>query len=157
MAEDMSKQMVLGNRVREVRTRIGMRQSDLAEAIGVTRQTIIAIEQGRLNTSVTLALKIARALREPIDYVFYLERAARAMHRGETAEDAGAAVSAAKRRSVRRPTPVVVVPPVAETAPAPPQEAPGAGAKPGRPKAAAKERPKREDDSDIPQSVFDFR
>ena len=152
----MSKQMVLGNRVREVRTRIGMRQSDLAEAIGVTRQTIIAIEQGRLNTSVTLALKIARALREPIDYVFYLERAARAMHRGETAEDAGAAVSAAKRRTVRQPPPAeaAVQPPAAAPVP---QEAPGAGPKPGRPKAAAKERPKREDDSDIPQSVFDFR
>ena len=39
-----------------------------------TRQTILAIEKGRLNPSVLLSLKIARVLREPAGYVFYLDR-----------------------------------------------------------------------------------
>lgn len=60
------------NRVRELRGRFHMRQSDLADEIGVTRQTILAIEKGRLTPSVGIALKLARVLREPVDYVFYL-------------------------------------------------------------------------------------
>ncbi len=69
----MDDSSVLRNRVREVRERLQMRQADLAEAAGVTRQTILAIEKGRLNPSVSVSLKIAKALREPTDYVFYLE------------------------------------------------------------------------------------
>lgn len=67
------EQTTLKNRVRELRTRLDMRQSDLAREIGVTRQTILAIEKGRLNPSINIALKTARVLREPVDYVFYLE------------------------------------------------------------------------------------
>lgn len=62
----------LKNRVRELRQRLGLRQADLAGQIGVTRQTVLAIEKGRLNPSVFIALKIARMLREPVDYIFYL-------------------------------------------------------------------------------------
>jgi len=69
------EQTTLKNRVRELRTRLDMRQSDLAREIGVTRQTILAIEKGRLNPSINIALKTARVLREPVDYVFYLEHA----------------------------------------------------------------------------------
>lgn len=69
----MDDRSVLKNRVRELRERLGMRQSDLAEAVGVTRQTILAIEKERLNPSVSIGLRISRALREPVDYVFYLE------------------------------------------------------------------------------------
>lgn len=68
---------MLKNRVRELRTRLELRQSDLAKEIGVTRQTILAIEKGRLNPSINIALKTARVLREPVDYVFYLD------HEGE--------------------------------------------------------------------------
>ena len=68
----MSANGQCNNRLREVRRRRGLRQADLAEEVGITRQTILAIEKGRLNPSVTIALKIARALAEPIDYVFYL-------------------------------------------------------------------------------------
>ena len=60
------------NRVRKLRVQLNMRQSDLAREIGVTRQTILAIEKGRLNPSINIALKAARVLREPVDYVFYL-------------------------------------------------------------------------------------
>ena len=70
----MVEPTVLKNRVRELRTRLDMRQSDLAREIGITRQTVLAIEKGRLNPSINIALKAARVLREPVDYVFYLER-----------------------------------------------------------------------------------
>lgn len=70
----MDEAMELRSRVRELRERLGLRQADLAKETGVTRQTIIAIEKGRLNPSIVLALRIARVLREPVDYVFYLER-----------------------------------------------------------------------------------
>jgi putative transcriptional regulator len=70
----MSERFCLKNRVRELRARLNMRQADLAQEVDVTRQTILAIEKGRLNPSVLVSLKIARVLREPVGYVFYLER-----------------------------------------------------------------------------------
>lgn len=68
----MKKQLPLRNRVKELRARLGIRQADLAREVGITRQTIIAIEKGRLNPSILICLKVARLLREPVDYVFYL-------------------------------------------------------------------------------------
>ncbi|MBI5095296.1 MAG: helix-turn-helix transcriptional regulator [Candidatus Hydrogenedentes bacterium] len=62
----------LANRVRECRKRAGIRQSDLAEQVGVTRQTIIAIEKERFNPSVALGLRIARVLGESVDALFVL-------------------------------------------------------------------------------------
>jgi len=47
-------------RLREFRTRSNMTQSDLAESVGVSRQTIISIEGGRYVPSLPLALKLAR-------------------------------------------------------------------------------------------------
>lgn len=73
----MKTESDLKNRVRELRVRLDMRQSDLAREIGVTRQTILAIEKGRLNPSINIALKAARVLREPVDYVFYLGRSSK--------------------------------------------------------------------------------
>lgn len=70
----MSGDSPLRNRVKELRSRLGLRQTDLADEIGVTRQTIIAIEKGRLNPSIVVSLKVARVLREPVDYVFFLNR-----------------------------------------------------------------------------------
>lgn len=69
----MNAPYVLRNRVRELRARLKLRQADLAQEVAVTRQTILAIEKGRLNPSIALSLRIARVLREPVDYVFYLE------------------------------------------------------------------------------------
>lgn len=69
----MYEKTILKNRVKELRARLDLRQSDLAREIGVTRQTILAIEKGRLNPSINIALKTARVLREPVDYIFYLE------------------------------------------------------------------------------------
>ena len=47
-----------------------MTQAQLAERIGVTRQTIIAIEQGRYSPSLELAFQIARVFKVPMDEVF---------------------------------------------------------------------------------------
>jgi putative transcriptional regulator len=71
----MIKKDPIGNRVREIRLRLGIQQQQLAQEVGVSRQTIIAIEKGRLeNPTIRVCLKIARILREPVDYVFYLDR-----------------------------------------------------------------------------------
>ncbi len=47
-----------------------MTQADLADRIGVTRQTIIAIEQGRYSPSLEMAFRIAQAFGVPLDDVF---------------------------------------------------------------------------------------
>jgi putative transcriptional regulator len=59
------------NRIRALRLEHGqLTQAELAERIGVTRQTVIAIEQGRYSPTLELAFLIARALGAPLDAVF---------------------------------------------------------------------------------------
>lgn len=48
-------------------------QEELADQVGVTRQTILAIEKGKFNPSMKLALQIARVLGVRVDEIFYLE------------------------------------------------------------------------------------
>ena len=60
-------------RLREVRARYGVSQEELARSIGVTRQTIIAIEKGRYLPSLPLALKIARFFGLRVEDVFQLD------------------------------------------------------------------------------------
>lgn len=81
----MDHEVVLKNRVKELRERSRLRQADLAREAGVTRQTILAIEKGRLNPSVVVSLKIARILGEPADYVFYLDRRGGTVYRDAAA------------------------------------------------------------------------
>ena len=50
-----------------------MTQLDLAKAVGVTRQTIIAIEKGQYNPSVALALRLAKVLGTTVEALFQLE------------------------------------------------------------------------------------
>ena len=64
---------MLENRVRELRARFRWTQQDLADAIGVTRQTIGLIEKGDYSPSVTMALKIAIAFNVSVEEVFYLK------------------------------------------------------------------------------------
>lgn len=64
---------MLENRVRELRARFRWTQQDLADEIGVTRQTIGLIEKGDYSPSVTMALKIAKAFNVPVEDVFYLK------------------------------------------------------------------------------------
>jgi putative transcriptional regulator len=59
------------NSIRQLRFAHGeMTQADLANRIGVTRQTIIAIEQGKYSPSLEMAFQIARAFGVPLDDVF---------------------------------------------------------------------------------------
>ncbi len=58
--------------MREARTSCGWTQEDLARAVGVTRQTVLAIEKGGYEPSVRLALLLARALAVPVDDLFWL-------------------------------------------------------------------------------------
>ena len=59
------------NAIRTLRFAHGeMTQADLADRIGVTRQTVIAIEQGRYSPSLEMAFRIARAFDVPLDDVF---------------------------------------------------------------------------------------
>jgi putative transcriptional regulator len=66
--------MEVFNRLRELRAREGLTQAQLADAIGVSRQTVSAMEQGRYNPSVQVALLAARVLGEPVESIFWLER-----------------------------------------------------------------------------------
>lgn len=61
------------NRIRVKRAELRMTQQQLAEVIGVSRQTIHAIENGRFIPSTVLALKIARLFRKPVETIFQLE------------------------------------------------------------------------------------
>ncbi len=49
-----------------------MRQEDMANALGVTRQTIIAIENDKYNPSLELAMKIAKLLEKAVEDIFFL-------------------------------------------------------------------------------------
>ena len=65
--------MTIRNRIRELRFGRRMTQEELALRVGVSRQTIMSIENGHTNPSVLLAFKIAKALESPIDHVFSVE------------------------------------------------------------------------------------
>ena len=67
----MAKRPPITNRVRKLREDRGqMSQAALAEAIGVTRQTVIAIEQGRYSPSLESAFRIARVFGVGLEEVF---------------------------------------------------------------------------------------
>jgi putative transcriptional regulator len=58
------------NRVRAERTLRGLSQVDLAAALGVSRQTVMAIENGRYSPSLPLAFRIARFFDSTVDEMF---------------------------------------------------------------------------------------
>jgi putative transcriptional regulator len=62
----------INNFVSKFRSEKSITQEDLANRVGVTRQTIIAIEKGNYTPSVLLALKIAQFFKKPVEEVFYL-------------------------------------------------------------------------------------
>jgi putative transcriptional regulator len=67
--------MTLRNRVKEIRLQRKLTQESLAGAVGVTRQTIIAIEKGKFGPSVRLALRLASELDVSVEEMFWLEDA----------------------------------------------------------------------------------
>ena len=61
------------NIVKKLRKAAGLRQEDLAQQLGVSRQTIIAIENDKYNPTLELAMKISRLLALHVDEIFFLE------------------------------------------------------------------------------------
>ena len=61
------------NKIEAIRTERGIRQDELAKALGVSRQTISSLETGRYNPSITLAYKIAKLFGMTIEEVFCFE------------------------------------------------------------------------------------
>lgn len=65
--------LLLKNEVYKYRKQRKMTQEDLAKRVGVTRQTIISIEQGKYIASLPLALKIAKTFEMPVEEIFMVE------------------------------------------------------------------------------------
>ena len=61
------------NTIKQLRKEAGFRQEDMAGLLGVSRQTIIAIENDKYNPTLALAMKIARLLKRPVEDIFFLE------------------------------------------------------------------------------------
>ncbi|MBQ2417032.1 MAG: helix-turn-helix transcriptional regulator [Alistipes sp.] len=61
------------NRIRVARAERRITQQQLADAVGVSRQTVNAIESGRFIPSTILALKVARVFEQPVESIFTLE------------------------------------------------------------------------------------
>lgn len=61
------------NTIKQLRKQAGLRQEDMAKELGVSRQTIIAIENDKYNPTLELAMKIARLLNLHVDEIFFLD------------------------------------------------------------------------------------
>ncbi|MDQ8736223.1 helix-turn-helix transcriptional regulator [Paenibacillus sp. LHD-38] len=65
---------LIGNNVRKLRfNHDEMTQQQLADKVGVTRQTIVTIEKGNYSPSLELAFRIARVFNSPLEEVFFME------------------------------------------------------------------------------------
>jgi putative transcriptional regulator len=61
-------------RIKELRARYDLTQEDLAKKVGVRRETIVFLEQGKYNPSLQLAHDVAKALKTTIDELFIFEK-----------------------------------------------------------------------------------
>ena len=64
--------VILKNRLKELRARDGINQTEMAKLAGVSRQTISLIERNEYTPSVVIAMKIAKVLQESVEEVFRL-------------------------------------------------------------------------------------
>ena len=62
------------NKVYDLRIKANATQQELADAVGVTRQTIIAIEKGNYTPSVLLALKVSKFFNQAVERIFIYEK-----------------------------------------------------------------------------------
>ena len=69
----MRDELVLQNRVKEARMQAGLSQAQLAELIGVSRNTISSIETGQFSPTAKLALVLCIALDKKFEELFYFE------------------------------------------------------------------------------------
>lgn len=65
--------MILANHIKQHRARHELTQQELADRVGVRRQTILALEKGKYAPSAILAFKIARELEMPVEELFELK------------------------------------------------------------------------------------
>ena len=61
------------NKVKELRKARGLRQEDMAKLLGVSRQTIVAMENDKYDPTLELAIKTARLLERPVEEIFFLD------------------------------------------------------------------------------------
>lgn len=61
---------VMNNKIKEYRAKFNLTQEELAEKVGVTRQTIIAVEKNKYLPSLELALKIAHFFKVKVENIF---------------------------------------------------------------------------------------
>jgi len=61
------------NNIRTLRKQLGFRQEDIAITLGVTRQTINAVENGKYSPTLELAMKLAKLLNTTVDELFKLD------------------------------------------------------------------------------------
>ena len=66
-------EIIVKNRIEEIRKERGIKQEDFAKSMGVSRQTISSLENGRYNPSIILAFKIAKYFDTTIEEVFLIE------------------------------------------------------------------------------------
>ena len=69
----LREEVILKNRLEEIRKQREIKQEELAEAMGVSRQTISSLENGRYNPSVILAIKLARYFGMHVENIFIYE------------------------------------------------------------------------------------
>ncbi|HEP6356375.1 helix-turn-helix transcriptional regulator [Streptococcus pyogenes] len=65
-------EVILKNRLKELRARDGINQTEMTKLAGVSRQTISLIERNEYTPSVIIAMKIAKVFQEPVEEVFHL-------------------------------------------------------------------------------------
>ena len=66
--------LTIYNRLQGLRTEKGLTQQDLADAVDVTRATIIALEKGNYNPSLELAFRLAKFFKTGVENIFYEKR-----------------------------------------------------------------------------------
>lgn len=66
----LPSKLLLQNHIQQRRTRMGVTQQDLADAVGVTRATVVALEKGSYNPSLELAFRLARFFDTKIEILF---------------------------------------------------------------------------------------
>jgi putative transcriptional regulator len=64
---------IVNNRVREIRANSGLTQEQLADLVGVARQSIISIEKGHFLPTIETALRLSAALQVPVERLFWIE------------------------------------------------------------------------------------
>ena len=69
----IESKFLIKNCIQEMRNKLNLTQQDLADAVEVTRLTIIALEKGSYNPSLELAFRLAKFFKVDIEEIFYLK------------------------------------------------------------------------------------